>query len=52
MLSLGEVKVCRWCGRRLGGEHYYRCLVCGETYCWIHMARHQHTLAQSSSSIG
>jgi len=33
-----EVKVCRFCGRWLG--YFWRCAVCGETYCFIHRDRH------------
>jgi hypothetical protein len=31
---------CRYCGGRLRLGYHFTCHICGETYCYIHMARH------------
>ncbi|MBI2183505.1 MAG: hypothetical protein HYU39_00950 [Thaumarchaeota archaeon] len=36
------VAICKWCGRRLGTEYYYRCKTCGATYCYVHSSKHEH----------
>ena len=31
---------CQYCGGKLNLGYFYKCHVCGETYCYIHMTRH------------
>ena len=31
---------CQYCGRRLHLGYHFECHICGEAYCYIHMARH------------
>ncbi|MGA2666085.1 MAG: hypothetical protein ABSF83_14185 [Nitrososphaerales archaeon] len=35
-----EVAACNFCSKQLGKEYYFRCHVCGATYCYIHMTKH------------
>lgn len=31
---------CRYCGGKLRLGYHFTCHVCGDAYCYIHMARH------------
>jgi hypothetical protein len=35
-----KVTTCAFCGRLLGREYFFTCHVCGATYCYIHLSRH------------
>lgn len=38
--QLDHVSFCQYCGARLHLGYHFRCHVCGDSYCYIHMARH------------
>jgi len=31
---------CNFCSKLLGREYYFKCHICGATYCYIHMTKH------------
>jgi tRNA(Ile2) C34 agmatinyltransferase TiaS len=35
-----KVVSCNFCSKLLGKEYYFRCHICGATYCYIHMTKH------------
>ena len=38
--GVSQVVSCNFCGKLLGREYYFKCHVCGATYCYIHIPKH------------
>ena len=41
---------CNFCSKLLGKEYYFRCHICGATYCYIHMTKHSRAHKPASAS--